>query len=63
MDNKDYTEVLKVFNEKGIAATVGDKLGVDKREYQRKVINLIRGTCHDEIVDALSGYLPAEIPR
>ena len=63
LDNKDYTEVLKVFNEKGIAATVGDKLGVDKREYQGKVINLIRGTCHDEIVDALSGYLPAEIPR
>ena len=63
LNDKDYRSVLKLFNEKGIAATVGDKFGVDKREYQGKVINLLRGDCHDEIVGALSGYLPVEIPR
>ena len=63
LDKQDYRAVLKVFNEKGIAATVGDKLGVDKRKYQEKVINLLRGDCHDKIVDALSSYLPRELPR
>ena len=63
LNNRDYKTVLKVFNEKGIASSIGDKLGVDKREYQRKVINLLRSDCHDEIVGALIGYLPNEIPR
>ena len=55
--------VLKVFNEKEIAKSIGKKLGVENNEYQQKVINLLRGDCHDEIVNALSGYLPTEIPR
>ena len=63
LNNRDYRAILKVFNEKGVAASVGDKLGVDKREYQGKIINLLRGDCRDEIVIALAGYLPNEIPR
>lgn len=63
LNSKDYKGVLKVFNEKGIAATIGEILGVDKREYQGKVINLLHSDCHDEIVTALSKYLPIEIPR
>ena len=63
LNNRDYRAILRVFNEKGVAASVGDKLGVDKREYQGKVINLLRGDCRDEIVNALAGYLPNEIPR
>ena len=63
LNSNDYKEVLRIFNEKGIAASIGIKLGVDNREYQRKVINLLRGACHDEIVRALAGYLPCDIPR
>ena len=63
LNNRDYRGVLKIFNEKGVAASVGDKLGIDKREYQGKVINLLRGACRDEIINAIEGYLPNEIPR
>ena len=63
-NTRDYKEVLKVFNEKGIAAEVGTKLGIDKREYQAKVIKLLSTReMHDAIVSAVSEYLPSGIPR
>ena len=63
LSGNDYKTVLRVFNEKEIASSIGTILGIDKKEYQGKVINLIKGNCHDEIVNALNGYLPMEIPR
>lgn len=62
LDNKDYKEVLRIFNEKGIAAEVGRLIGIEKREYQRKVINLLQGDCNEALVAAIKNYLPAEIP-
>ncbi len=63
LNSKDYKAVLRIFNEKEIAKTIGKKLGVENNEYQQKVINLLRNDCHDEIVNALVSYLPVEIPR
>ena len=63
LNNNDYKAVLKVFNEKDLAKSIGKMLGVDNNEYQQKIINLFRGDCHDEIVNVLGTYLPAEIPR
>lgn len=62
-ESKDYRGVLRLFNEKGIAASIGSMLGVDKREYQGKVINLLDGKRHDRIVEAIEVYLPDGIPR
>lgn len=63
LSNNNYREVLKIFNEKGIAAEIGMLLGLDKKKYQEKVINLLRNDSHDEIVNILLPYLPAEIKR
>lgn len=63
LKNQDYRSVLKVFNEKEIAKSVGHFFGVSNEDYQSKVINLLHGKCHDEIKAALSGYLPSEIPQ
>lgn len=60
LNDNNYREVLKVFNEKGIAATIGKQLGIEK--YQKKVVNLMKGKKYDEIVTALKPYLPIEIP-
>lgn len=62
LNNKDYKGILRLFNEKGVAAEVGRLLGVENSEYQRKVINLLKGECHDELVAAMRLYLPNEIP-
>lgn len=56
--SNDYDEVLKVFNEKGIVAEIGKILGIDKRQYQEKVINLLRTASHDVMVDILRRYVP-----
>lgn len=58
----DYKGVLKVFNEKGMAKSIGHLLGVRDEEYQNKVINLLHGDCRDEITRLLRLYLPNEIP-
>lgn len=63
LNNKDYKAVLRAFNEKEIAKSIGKMLGVENNEYQQKVVNLLRGDCHDGIVTALVSYLPVEIPR
>ena len=60
---KDYNKVLQVFNQKSLSQSVGHFLGVDNKQYCSKVINLLQGIKHDEIVAALSPYLPTEIPR
>ena len=63
LDEGDYTKVLRVFNQKNLSKSIGRFLGVDNRQYCEKVINLLQGIKHDEIVSALSPYLPTEIPR
>lgn len=63
LDEGDYTNVLRVFNQKSLSKSIGHFLGVDNRQYCEKVINLLQGIKHDEIVSALSPYLPTEIPR
>ena len=48
-----------MFNEKGIVAEIGKILGIDKRQYQEKVINLLlRDETHDKITDILRPYVP-----
>ena len=57
--SNDYDKVLKIFNEKGIIAEIGKILGIEKRQYQEKVINLLlRDESHDKIADILHPYLP-----
>lgn len=63
LDEGDYTNVLRVFNQKNLSKSIGRFLGVDNRQYCEKVINLLQGIKHEEIVSALSPYLPTEIPR
>ena len=63
LDSRNYKIILKVFNEKGIAKEAGVYLGIKKEDYQRKIINLLNGDSHKEIVDILSCYLPCEIPQ
>ena len=63
LDEGDYTKVLQVFNQKNLSRSIGHFLGIDDRLYCSKVINLLQGMKHDEIITALSPYLPTGIPR
>lgn len=54
-----YDDVLRVFNEKGLATTVGHFMGVDNKSYPQKVISLLDSDCKDEILNALRPYVPS----
>lgn len=57
-EREDYEEVLRVFNEKGLAKSVGHFMGVNDRDYCGKVIAMLRGSDGDEIREALGLYVP-----
>lgn len=61
LSEDDYEKVLRVFNEKGLISSIGHFLGVVDKEYCNRVLALLNGKLHDEISDAISGYLPPEI--
>ena len=63
LDSADYREVLKVFNEKGIASEIAKQFKLDKGTYQERVINFLRNDYHDDIINILKSYLPNDIPR
>ena len=60
-NNRNYTEILKLYNEKGLAKTVGHFLGIDDKDYCDLVLRLANGEKSEEIRNALVSYLPPEI--
>lgn len=63
LNARSYKEVLKVFNEKNIVKSIGHYLGIKDDEYCSTVIALANGEKENDIIGALSGYLPDGIPR
>ena len=59
----DYAKVLSVFNEKGLTSSIGHFLGLVDKEYCKSILALLNGKMRNEISDAISTYLPPEIPR
>ena len=63
LQNRSYADTIKVFNKKSIASSIGHFFGISNNEYCSTVIALLHGEKHDAIVNALTPYLPTDIPR
>lgn len=63
LSNQNYAEVIKAFNEKGIAKSVGHYFGIENSVYCSTIIGLLRSSKQKEIENALISYFPTEIPR
>lgn len=61
--SNDYAEVIKVFNEKNIAKTIGHFFGLQDATFCSMVIALLQGEKSDDILAAFEGYLPTQILR
>ena len=61
--SKNYSEIIKVFNEKNISNSVGHFMSVENKEYCIIVLSLLQKEKRSEIVNAIAPYLPNEIPR
>lgn len=59
----DYTSILRVFNEKSLINSIGEFFDLNNKAYCKTILNLLNGKKHDEIIGAVSKYLPKEIPR
>lgn len=59
----NYAKVLSVFNEKSLISSIGHFLGLVDKEYCNSILALLNGKMYNEISDAISTYLPPEIPR
>ncbi len=59
----DYAHILRVFNKKEIAKSIGHYFGLKDDAYCQFVINLLKTEKKDAIVAALLPYLPTEVPR
>lgn len=62
LENKDYKEVLKVFNCKSLSTSTGHFFDLDNKAYSDFVLRQIKGVNSQEIINALIPYLPTEIP-
>ncbi len=63
LTSNDYKKALKVFNEKSLSASIGRYFDLKDNAYCKLVIALLYGKKHDDVVAAISPYLPSEIPR
>lgn len=63
LHEKNYAKVLSVFNAKSLTNSIGHFLGLTDKEYCNIVLALLKGKLCEEIPEALSAYLPSEIPR
>lgn len=62
--SNNYADVIKVFNEKGIATKcMGKFFEIDNKAYCSTIVALLKGKYFDEIATALAPYLPKEIPQ
>lgn len=63
LDTKNYKEILSVFNCKSLLKSIGHFFYLDNNEYSEFVIRQMMGTRSKEIINALTAYLPKEIPN
>lgn len=63
LESAIYSEVIKVFNSKNISTSIGRFFGIDNKAYRSFIIALLHGEKHDDIINALTPYLPTDIPR
>lgn len=62
LQNNDYKEILKVYNEKSLSSSVGHFFDLDNKAYKEFVIRQILGNSSEQIINAIRQYLPTEIP-
>lgn len=55
----NYPEILKIFNEKGLACSIGHYMGINDKEYCGKVLRCLELEDHNKVVDLFSAYLPS----
>ena len=64
LSSDDYRDIIRIFNEKNLASTIGHYFGIENKEYISTVIGMMSANEENKkkFVSALMPYLPTEIP-
>lgn len=60
---QDYATLIRVFNEKGLAKSIGQYFELNNRAYCTLVLNELKNNKKSELANAILKYLPSEIDR
>lgn len=63
LDDNDYKQIIRTFNKKEIAKSIGHFFGLNDNAYCQMVIDLLKTNKKDDIVTALLPYMTTEIAR
>ena len=58
LKSNNYNKVLKIFNEKGLAKSIGHYLSVTNNDYLNTVISLLQNRESKEVFDIFKNYIP-----
>lgn len=58
LEHNEYKQVLRIYNEKSLASTIGRYMLIKNDSYCSKVLRLLRGEKRNAIIAALTPYLP-----
>lgn len=61
LNDKNYSEVLKLFNSKDLAKNIGVFFGVNNNEYFSKILSLVSKNS-EEYIKLFKKYLPKDLP-
>lgn len=56
--SNDYKKVLEMFNEKGLAKSIGHYLGFQNNDYLNTVISILRNKEQTEVLEIFKNYIP-----
>lgn len=58
LDEKDYSSILRVFNEKKLSENIGQYFGLNNKDYCKLVIRLLKSGQSEELIEGIKKYLP-----
>lgn len=58
LSSNDYKKVLEMFNEKGLAKSIGHYLGFQNNDYLNTVISILQHKEHNEVLEIFKSYIP-----
>lgn len=58
LEQEEYFEILRLFNEKGLSKNIGKFLNIDNKDYCDLIIRLLKSNQSNEIIEGIKKYLP-----
>ncbi|MCR8684102.1 DUF4435 domain-containing protein [Campylobacter ureolyticus] len=56
--SNNYNKVLEIFNEKGLAKSIGHHLSIKDNDYLNTVISILRNKERNEVLEIFKNYIP-----